>query len=250
MDPFSADRATRGRPPRPGRPGGRAGYGRRRPVRQGRRGFVVHLEGHREGRVPGQPEPADLAVFAQRAGRAHGVVVEAAGHRHPRGPPRSVRRAASSPPGASRTASTCCASAKRRAGPGSARSRRPPAAPPRPAGRRARPRTGRSRRPGRAPRRWPVPGPRRPGAAAARRARRGRRRYGRAAGPAAPPSSSGRGRSRRGDEDPDEGCGHGRAKFTGRTDGAVVISRDGRCGIPVDPPDRRAARWSRSRPAG
>src|SRR5262245_7600097 len=48
-----------------------------------RRGFVVHLEGHRERGVPGQPEPAHLAVFAQRPGGPYGVVVEPAGHRDP-----------------------------------------------------------------------------------------------------------------------------------------------------------------------
>ena len=62
------------------------------------------------GRVAGQPEPADLAVAAQRPGRAYGVVVEAAGHRDPAHRLRRVRRRPSSPPGASRTASTCAAS--------------------------------------------------------------------------------------------------------------------------------------------
>ncbi len=154
------------------------------------RRLVVHLEGHRERGVSGQPEPAHLAVQAQRAGGAHGVVVEAAGHRDAahglgeleggllsRAPP------GPRPPAAGRRT--------RPAAPGSARSRRPPAAPPPPAGPRARPRTARSRRRGRAPRRWPVPAPRRRGAAVARRARHGRRRSGRAGGPGARPSSSG-----------------------------------------------------------
>ena len=73
------------------------------PVRSvsGRRRLVVHLEGQRERRVAGQPEPAHHAVPAQRAGGAHRVVVEAPGHRHPAHGLRSARRAASSPPGAS-----------------------------------------------------------------------------------------------------------------------------------------------------
>ena len=179
------------------------------------RRLVVHLEGQRERRVPGQPEPADLAVAAQRPGRAHGVVVEAAGHRAPGARPAAsslggvlAARAPRAPPRPAPPPRT------RPAAPGSARSRRPRAAPPRPAGRRARPRTARSRRPGRAPRRWPVPGRPRRGAAAARRARRGRRRCGRAAGRAGPAVQLRyRPIATRATSDPDEGCGHGRQGY-------------------------------------
>ena len=132
-----------------------------RPDGQQRRRLVVHLEGQRERRVPGQPEPAHLAVPAQRPGRTHRVVVETPGHRHPAHrlgqlagrPPR--RRAPPAPPRPPRPRG------RRPAAPGSARSRRPRAARPPPAGRRARPRRARCGRPGRAPRRWPAPAPRR-----------------------------------------------------------------------------------------